>query len=141
MNWRWISAGIGLLLVVTVLRYEATPPFPPKFAPGPPGARLIEAAGMGDTATVRALLDQQVDVNTKNEVFGHTALIVAARQGHTDTVRLLIERGADIHAQDKYGSTALQWAEKNGHTAIVQLLEEAGARETATPPLQAMRGS
>jgi ankyrin repeat protein len=53
----------------------------------------------------------------------------------------LIERGADIHAQDKYGSTALQWAEKNGHTAIVQLLEEAGARETATPPLQAMRGS
>lgn len=141
MDWKWIGAGIVLLIGIAVLRDRATPPLPPAFAPGPPTARLIEAAGMGDTETVRALLDQQVDINAKNEVFGHTALIVAARQGYTDTVQLLLERGADVHAQDNYGSTALHWAEKNGHTEIVRLLKEAGAQGTGTSPLHAARGS
>ncbi|MEW6298901.1 MAG: ankyrin repeat domain-containing protein [Thermodesulfobacteriota bacterium] len=141
MNWKWIGVGIALLVAVTVLRYQARPQLPQAFAPGPPAAQLIEAAGMGDTAAVRALLDQHVDVNTKNEVFGHTALIVAARQGYADTVRLLIERGADVNAQDKYGTTALQWAEKNGHKDVVRLLKEAGARGTPTPPLRAVRGA
>lgn len=140
MNWKWIGVGVVLILAITVLR-SIPKGSPEGFAPGPPTARLIEAAGIGDTDTVRALLDEGIDINARNEVFGHTALIVAARLGYTDTVRVLLEKGADVNATDKYGTTALHWAEKNGHKDIVKLLREAGAQGAPPPAMQAVRGA
>jgi hypothetical protein len=137
MNWKWIIIGIVLIFAVTIFRSQTIPGKPTKeFAPSPPTAQLIEAAGMGDTEAVRSLLQEGVDVNAKNEVFGYTALILAARQGHADTVRMLLENGADVNTADRYGSTALRWAEKNGHAEVVNLLKEAGARGSSTLTMQ-----
>jgi hypothetical protein len=137
MHWKWIIIGIVLIFVVTIFRSQTIPGKPTKeFAPSSPTAQLIEAAGMGDTEAVRSLLQEGVDVNTKNEVFGYTALILAARQGHADTVRVLLENGADVNTADRYGSTALRWAEKNGHAEVVNLLKKAGARGSSTLTMQ-----
>ncbi len=137
MNWKWIVIGIVLIFVVTIFRSRTIPESPPKeFAPSTPTAQLIEAAGMGDTETVRSLLQEGVDVDAKNEVFGYTALILAARQGYAETVRVLLENGADVSTADRYGSTALRWAEKNGHAEVVNLLKESGARGSSTLTMQ-----
>jgi ankyrin repeat protein len=78
---------------------------------------FLRAAANGDTARVRTLLDDGVNVNTR-DVHGMTALQSAAMNGHTSTVRLLLQKGADPQGYDE----ALRAAALNCHPAIVQLL-------------------
>ena len=88
---------------------------------------LHEAAGRGDTATVRQLLDQGTDVNAK-AAGNWTALMSAAAEGRTETVELLLHRGADVNAtSDVVGWTALLSAAQQGHTGCVQVLLAHGA--------------
>jgi ankyrin repeat protein len=140
MNWKWLGMSLALILAIVGLDQMWTARrSSEEFLSGSAASQLINAAGTGDTTTVRALLDKGTDVNTKDGSFGHTALILAARQGHTATVRALLDKGADVNAQDNYGFTALWWAMKNGHTEIVQLLKQAGAGEQSTPAMQAVQ--
>jgi ankyrin repeat protein len=142
MNWKWIGIAIVVIIALSVFRSRMAPEWLSKGSfEESPTAQLIGAAGIGDTAAVRDLIEKGIDINAKNEVFGHTALIVAARQGYADVVQVLIEKGADVNAEDRYGSTALQWAQKNGHTKIVDLLKEAGAREKPAPTTHALQGA
>lgn len=53
---------------------------------------LIEAAGKGDTAGVKALLDKGAEVNARNNL-GETALMVASEKGYTKIVQLLKKAG------------------------------------------------
>ena len=64
-------------------------------AVGPPAtaSSLIEAASIGDTEKVQALLAKGADVNAK-ENKGGTALMAAKRKGHREIVRILKEAGA-----------------------------------------------
>lgn len=134
MNWKLIGVGIALLLALAVFSRQSTSHrFAEPQGMQSPGEQLLEAAGMGDTAIVQALVDTAVDINVKDRTFGYTPLIVAARQGHIDIVQILLERGADVEATDNYGSTALYWAKKNQREEIVQLLLEAGARDEPVP--------
>src|SRR5439155_22142961 len=93
-----------------------------------------EAARRGDAATVKELLDQGVDVDTKFR-YNRTALSFAADRGHVEVVKLLIERGADLNAKDTfYNATALTWAvnpameRKPQHAEVVKLLLQHGAQ-------------
>jgi hypothetical protein len=92
---------------------------------------LYKAAGSGDIATVKALLDQGTDVNEKGGggiLNDSNALDVASAMGHTDVVRLLLDRGANVDkASGNMGWTPLSSAAYKGHTDIVQLLIERGA--------------
>lgn len=89
--------------------------------------QLFEAARTGDIAKVKTLLDQGVDVNTKNR-YGATALSYASDKGHIELARLLIERGADVNAADTfYSAPPITWALMNGHTEVVKLLLQKGA--------------
>ncbi len=73
-------------------------------------AQLLEAAGKGNVAAVRALLDQGADVDADNGR-GGTPLYVAAEQGHAGVARLLLERGADPNVKDlEWGRTPLRHA-------------------------------
>jgi len=88
---------------------------------------LHEAAGRGDTAKVRQLLDQGTDVNAK-AAGNWTALISAAAEGRTETVELLLDRGADVNAtSDIVGWTALLSAAQQGHAECVKVLLAHGA--------------
>jgi len=51
---------------------------------------LIEAAKAGETDVVQTLLSQFTDINTKDNLFGRTALMWAAREGQTTTVQVLL---------------------------------------------------
>ena len=96
---------------------------------------LVEAAGRGDQARVRAVLtpgllskvfDVNADLRAPN---GPTALMNAAAAGHTGVVRELLARGADVRTKDGRGDTALAIARRAGHTNIGALLRQAGATE------------
>ena len=88
---------------------------------------LFNAARRGDAATVKALLDKGVDVNTKFR-YGATAISYASDKGHLEVVKLLIERKADVNVKDTfYGATPIIWAAEKGHAKIVEALLAAGA--------------
>lgn len=88
---------------------------------------LLTAAGKGDLARVKTLIDAGSDVNAKR-TNGATALIAASLQGHLDVVRALLDAKADVNAKaSDDGSTALMVASQNGHADAVRALLDAKA--------------
>ena len=92
--------------------------------------RLVEAVRHEDAETVRALLDQQVDVNTP-QPDGATALHWAAYLDDLETAVLLLEAGANANATNDYGVTPLWLACTNAAGAMVEQLVSAGANPNA----------
>jgi outer membrane protein assembly factor BamB/pimeloyl-ACP methyl ester carboxylesterase len=92
---------------------------------------LWRAAREGDLATVEALLDQGVDVDSRTR-YQATALTFAAEKGQAEVVRTLLERGADPEPEDTfYHVVPLGWALRGEHLEVVRLLLEHGAHEGA----------
>ncbi|EFO64473.1 Kinase, NEK [Giardia lamblia P15] len=81
--------------------------------------KLIRAAHMNSTETVRTLLEEGVRAGQR-DTQGMTALMHAARQGHTGPVELLVEREKGL--QDKNGWTALMHAAYNNRPEVVEIL-------------------
>ncbi len=77
-----------------------------------------------DIDAVKAFVTSGIDINIKDTLFGHTALIMAANNGHAGVVKLLLENGADINATSYAGITALICASSQ---EIVKLLVDNGA--------------
>ena len=75
--------------------------------------RLIDAVKNNDTAAVRALIAQRVDVNA-TEVDGSTALHWAAQRDNPEIVDLLLAAGANPKAANRYKVTPLFLAATNG---------------------------
>ncbi|MGA2188356.1 MAG: ankyrin repeat domain-containing protein [Steroidobacteraceae bacterium] len=88
---------------------------------------LRQAAEIGDTARVQALLDQQVDIDAR-DADGQSALLLATRFGRRDAVDLLLAHGADPNAADALGMTPLQAAVAGDDPQIAAALRRAGAR-------------
>lgn len=95
--------------------------------------QLQDAARKGDAATVKTLLDEGVDVNTKFR-YGATALFYACDHGHVDVVKVLLDKGADLTMKDTfYGFTPLMLAvspaqkRRPEHTEIAKLLIAKGS--------------
>jgi ankyrin repeat protein len=89
-------------------------------------APLADAAEAMDRAKIRALLQQQVDVNAP-QVDGMTALHWAAYQDDQEIADLLLRAGANVKAANRYGVTPLSLACTNGNAAMVESLLRAGA--------------
>ncbi len=94
---------------------------------------LVAAVKAADTAAVRILIDQQVDVDAP-EVDGTTALHWAAYQGDLDIARLLLRAGSNADTPNRYGVTPLALAAGRGNAPIVEALLEAGAEANTTLP-------
>lgn len=90
-----------------------------------PGARLITAAADGDTALVTELLEEGIDVNSR-DWDNLTAVIAASSSGHLDLVKMLAGKGADVNAKDKDSITALMEAAIMGHKHIAEFLVKEG---------------
>jgi ankyrin repeat protein len=95
--------------------------------------QLQDAARKGDAATVKRLLDEGVDVNTKFR-YNATALFYACDHGHLEVVKVLLDRGADMSLKDTfYGFTPLALAtgpaqkKKPEHAEIAKLLIQKGS--------------
>jgi ankyrin repeat protein len=95
-------------------------------APAANDVRLAEAAMRRDTAAVRSLVEQKVDVNAPGRD-GTPALHWVVRVDDLETARLLIRAGADATRADRYGVTPLYLACANGNADMIRLLLEVGA--------------
>ena len=94
--------------------------------------QIIKAAADGNLETVKKLLDEGDDVNSRvrgaNDKGRWSPLILAAQNGHLEIVKLLIENGADINAENAYTETALCLAKSEHHEEIVSILERLSAK-------------
>jgi Ankyrin repeats (3 copies)/Ankyrin repeat len=128
LSRRIATSAVLLLFTAIVAAAQAT-------EPDTKADQLSAAARRGDAATVKKLLDDGVDPNTKFR-YGVTALTWAADHGHLEVVKLLVDHGADINVKDTfYGSTPLMLAidpaqkKKPEHTEIARLLIAKGAKD------------
>ena len=87
---------------------------------------LVDAARNHDLKTIRSLLSQHADVNSRSDD-GSTALLWAAHQNDLDTAELLLGAGADANAANDFHMTPLSQACTNGSDAFVRLLLKSGA--------------
>jgi len=90
------------------------------------GIALIDAAKNADTAALRSLLKQRVDVNAA-AADGTTALHWASYRDDAESADLLIRAGAKVNAANDLGATPLWTASMNGSAAMVRTLLQAGA--------------
>jgi hypothetical protein len=145
-------AGRFAFLVVLVVIAACAPT---KVDHTDPAAALREAAGRGDVAAVRALLEQGAPVDARDDR-GAPALVRAAYGNHLDAAALLVRAGADVDLQDDTqqsayliatsevgddlrlldltldvpdgnGDTALADAERGGQRKVASILRSAGA--------------
>jgi len=82
---------------------------------------LVDAARNRDDKTIRSLVSQRVDVNTRSDD-GSTALLWAAHWNDIETADLLLRAGADANAANEFRMTPLSQACTNGSPALVRLL-------------------
>lgn len=85
---------------------------------------LIIGSANGVEKLVKILLEQDIDINNKNN-WGDSAISKAAKNGHYNVLRLLLNQPTiDINSIDKSGSNSLHWAAANNHLQIIGLLLE-----------------
>jgi ankyrin repeat protein len=87
---------------------------------------LMRAALDGDIESVKALINQGMDINRRDEN-GRTALMFAVVNRHYETMKVLLEHGADVNARSNVGGTALMGAAMAGELSMVQALLDKGA--------------
>ncbi len=118
---RFVGFAVGFSLFAVSLTAAAS------------NAPLADAAEERDQTSLRALLEQQPDVNA-SQVDGMTALHWAVYHDDPETVDLLVRAGADVQARNRYDVTPLSLACTNGNGAIVKLLLKAGADPNTALP-------
>jgi RNA polymerase sigma factor (sigma-70 family) len=88
-----------------------------------------QAAAIGDTERVAAVLDDKPELLDAFSDEGFTALALASHFGHLDCLRLLIERGADVSLVSRHpiGSTPLIGALFGKQVEAAKILIDHGA--------------
>lgn len=89
-------------------------------------ASLVAAAGRGDLAAVRRLVEGGAPIEQRDER-GRTPVLAATDGNHLEVVRYLIARGANVNAQDQQQDSAHLLAGARGSTEIVRATLAAGA--------------
>uniref|UniRef100_A0A0C3STI2 Uncharacterized protein n=1 Tax=Guillardia theta (strain CCMP2712) TaxID=905079 RepID=A0A0C3STI2_GUITC len=90
-----------------------------------PASALCTAAGNGDLAQVRRLIENGVQPNL-GDYDNRTALHVASAEGHEKIVEFLLAHKADPSPHDRWKGTPLQDALLNGHSLVATLLKAKG---------------
>jgi len=106
---------------------------------------LIEACRKGELETVKRLLSEGINANSR-PMGEDPPLMVAAKMGHLEIVQFLHEKGADINSRNYRKSTPLSEAARMGRLEIVQFLHQKGAdinsrdNRNSTPLIEAAGG-
>jgi hypothetical protein len=87
-----------------------------------PEVMMLDAARTGETALVRASLENNVSPDYQSAHRRLSALHLAASYDHLDICRLLIENGASLNIRDLEGWTPLHCAAAEGHLRVVNYL-------------------
>jgi ankyrin repeat protein len=84
---------------------------------------LISAAGSGNTAKVKEMLESGADVNVKGSD-GRTPLMEAAYAGNTEIARLLLDKGANIDLKKNDGATAIAFARGRSDKQLLEMFDQ-----------------
>lgn len=95
-------------------------------------ADIFELSAIGDSDSVRSMLDADPSGVLKRDRRGQTALHYAARCGHMEVIELLLKHGADVHALNKHGHEALAVAVEVPQPLVLQCLLEHDADPNAS---------
>lgn len=82
---------------------------------------LVGAAGRGDLAAVRCMIESGVCTEVRNGV-GETALMAAVDKGHAPVVQYLLANGANVNACDDHGENTFHEAIEEGRQPILEML-------------------
>jgi ankyrin repeat protein len=85
---------------------------------------LLDAAGKGDLAEVRRLIEGGADVNCQGR---HSLTPLIAAFNHVEVIRYLLAQGADVNYGGFREGSMLMLAAYSGRMELVSLLLEAGA--------------
>jgi ankyrin repeat protein len=96
-------------------------------AQGDPAERILEAARVGETDRVEALLAASPELVNVRDGEGRTPLHHAVLGGHAELAELLLDRGGDQSAADAWNYTPLHHAAYEGDAELVALLLARGA--------------
>ena len=88
-------------------------------------SELADAVMNRNTAAVRTLLNQKVDVNAP-QTDGATALHWAVKWDDTELADQLIRAGANVNAANRMGATPMYLACVNGNAVVIEKLIAAG---------------
>lgn len=95
----------------------------------PFGTPLHIAAGRGDLALVKALIEMGADINRRAGTFDGSAINAAASEGQVGVVEYLLERHAEMDTSDPERNPLFS-AIYSGSLEIVKLLVSAGIDPT-----------
>lgn len=88
--------------------------------------QLIGAAGRGDVAVLKDLLERGADIEATDSR-RRTALMAATQGNHLEAARELIKAGADVNAKDDIQDSPYLLAGASGYLDILQLTLAHGA--------------
>jgi serine/threonine-protein phosphatase 6 regulatory ankyrin repeat subunit A/serine/threonine-protein phosphatase 6 regulatory ankyrin repeat subunit B len=89
--------------------------------------QLVKAIRDRDITKVERLLKSGIDVNSRVDSEGRTAIMLAALEGISELTQLLIDHGADTRMSDKHGRTALHFGARVGDCLTISVLVSHGA--------------
>jgi ankyrin repeat protein len=142
-----VSAIVAAALASLILAAMAPPQEPLAPAPYTLEQRFLQAARVGDLATLEKALARGVSIQARDDL-GRSSLLLAARDaGSLEAVRYLRAKGAPVDTPDLGGRAAISWAAGEGRLAIVKELAAAGAQidrrdeDGRTPLFQAVLGN
>lgn len=97
-----------------------------------PGVSELQIASRHGLATLvqRFLLDMSLDMISKQDSYGRTALHEAAQAGWEDIVGMLIKAKADPSTMDYEGKTPFIYAAERRHTKLLSVLDDSQVRSS-----------
>ena len=91
-------------------------------------ASLLRAASIGDTETVKRMLDSGAQIGVRDR-YGDSPLHLAIKQKHPETAALLIGRGANVNQPNTLGDTPLHVSIYTRQQELAQQLRSKGASD------------
>jgi len=80
---------------------------------------LFDACRLGDFERALELLDAGANMETQDDSYQCTPLLIASGYGHVNIVSTLVKKGANIERKDKYDMTPLMVASDEGNIKVV----------------------
>lgn len=125
---RWLTILIGCIILLQgcVSDNDKKPNTQEKEVEIDMNEQLIQAAERKETEIIKKLIEDGVDINTKDSE-GRTATMIATYNNDVETAKFLIRAGADVNIQDNMKNNPFLYAGAEGYVEILKLTIEAGA--------------
>jgi hypothetical protein len=132
---RLFGEGAATPALETPAASEAPRSQPASFAPVPAAAptaltlsqSLHEAVVRGDYEATLRMLEQGIDIESRDPGSGASPLHYAVMKGRLDIVNLLLTRGADVNSRTRNGTTPLHTAALYSRSEVAERLLEGRA--------------